>query len=412
MLRSRIFIITTHIAGWLLFIAFPLFFLNGGGETNVLNNLSHLSYWIYCATYIALFYINAYLLIPLFFLRKKYVDYAIAVFVLLSCVYYIKPYDKLLHNGFRPDNFTYYHGQFPHNGPPNGMMPPAGHNQPGQQHNEMPPGGQSPQGPPPGNMQPPQSGDSAHQAQPPFMYPAPGNHIPHHNLDSTSLFIFLMIMAISAAVKIVQQWQLTERRAAQAEADKASAELSFLKAQINPHFLFNTLNNIYTLAVIKDDNTANSIMKLSNIMRYVTDDVITDMVPLHSEIDCISDFIELQRLRLNDKTTINFSVSGKTDGRRIAPLVLMTFVENIFKYGISKHEPSVIAIDIAINENNIAFFCENTIFENKSDSSRTGIGITNTRRRLEHLYPGRHVLTISQDNRLYTVQLTLKDDEA
>jgi two-component system LytT family sensor kinase len=226
-------------------------------------------------------------------------------------------------------------------------------------------------------------------------------------IDSTSLFIFLMIMAISTAIKTVQQWQLTEQRAARAEADKASAELSFLKAQINPHFLFNTLNNIYTLAVTKDEYAPDSIMKLSNIMRYVTDDVSVDLVPLQSEIDCITDYIELQRLRMNDDTHIDFTVKGGADNKTIPPLVLMTFIENVFKYGISNHEPSVITINIVVNDS-ITLFCQNRIFNTKKQTQRTGIGIKNTKQRLEHLYPGRHLLYITSDNEYYTVQLTLQ----
>jgi len=98
--------------------------------------------------------------------------------------------------------------------------------------------------------------------------------------------------------------------AARAEADKANAELSFLKAQINPHFLFNTLNNIYSLAVIKSDVTADSIMKLSNIMRYVTDEATEDFVPLQDELHCLTDYIELQRLRLGKKVTLNYAIAG------------------------------------------------------------------------------------------------------
>src|SRR6202008_3873902 len=111
----------------------------------------------------------------------------------------------------------------------------------------------------------------------------------------TSLFIFIMIIALSTAAVINQQWRLTEQRAIQAEVDKANAELSFLKAQINPHFLFNTLNNIYTLAINNNEHTADSIMKLSNIMRYVTDEVGEDFVPVQNELDCIDNYIELQR---------------------------------------------------------------------------------------------------------------------
>ena len=168
---------------------------------------------------------------------------------------------------------------------------------------------------------------------------------------------------MSMAIQIRPRLRYAEQRALKAEADKANAELSFLKTQINPHFLFNTLNNIYSLAAVKSDHTAESIMKLSNIMRYVTDDVREEYVPLENEVAFISDYIDLQRLRLGDKMNVGFLVSGKIAGKKIAPLILMTFIENVFKYGISKHEPSAIDIQLSATEDMIRFFCENKLYE-------------------------------------------------
>jgi two-component system LytT family sensor kinase len=418
MSRFKIFIVTIHIAGWLLFMAFPLLFLNGGGNSNATAVLQNYSYWLYGATYIILFYLNAYLFIPRFFLRKKYVDYAIIVFVLLSCVYVIKPYDKLVKNNETHFNFVSLNGG-PGFGPPQGMQPqgpPPNSTQksPAAGLQGAPPQGMQPQGPPPNSTQ--KSPTAWPQGAPPANHPQfnnqPGGNLPWpphgRRLDSTSLFIFLMIIAISTAIKVMQQWQLTEQRAARAETDKANAELSFLKAQINPHFLFNTLNNIYTLAVTHDDNAADSIMKLSNIMRYVTDEVSTDFVPLQNEVDCLSDYIELQRLRMNENTPVNYTVRGNMEQKTIPPLILMTFVENIFKYGISKQEPSIIDINIDVSENAISFFCQNKIFIRNSDTQRMGIGIKNTKQRLDYLYQGRHLLYITNDDEFYTVQLVLQ----
>src|SRR5205823_10521035 len=123
--------------------------------------------------------------------------------------------------------------------------------------------------------------------------------------------------SLSAALSILKEWRNIEQRAAKAEADKANAELAFLKAQINPHFLFNTLNNIYSLAVTKSEMTPVSIMKFANIMRYVTDEVTQDFVPLQSEIDCASDYIDLQRMRLSKKVYVDYSVTGNLDGKQI-----------------------------------------------------------------------------------------------
>jgi len=393
MSRFKVFSVVIHIAGWLLFRAFPLVFLNSRSlyNTSVTSFLEKPAYWIFCITYIALFYSNAYLFIPQFFLKKKYLIYTIICLILLGCVYMLRPFDMLLRS---TENWRMRSGMMMP-GPPPFDGPRFGHHR----FDALSPDTQG-----------------GFERSPYFRPDSLGQRNGFRHLrrfrkpfDSTSLFIFLMIMALSTAIKTVQQWQLTEQRAARAEADKTNAELSFLKAQINPHFLFNTLNNIYTLAAIKDDNAADSIMKLSNIMRYVTDDVAEDFVPLQSEIDCISDYIELQRLRIGKNTAVNFEVNGNIGIRKIAPLVMMTFIENVFKYGVSKHEPSAIDIRINIHELDISFYCKNRIFGlQKSDYQRTGIGIKNTRQRLEHLYPGKHLLSISSLNNEYIVQLTLQ----
>jgi LytS/YehU family sensor histidine kinase len=221
------------------------------------------------------------------------------------------------------------------------------------------------------------------------------------------LFIFIIVIGLGIAMSTVQKWQLTEQMVIRAEAEKTHAELSFLKAQINPHFLFNTLNNIYALSVTDSEHTSESIMKLSNIMRYVTDEVTEDFVLLQSEIDCINDYIDLQKLRLGKKTKLDFNFYGDMAQKKVPPLVLMTFIENVFKYGVSKHEPSVISINLKVTDDKILFTCENTIFDNRPASSRKGIGITNTRQRLQHIYPGRHRLNISQEAAMFRVELEI-----
>lgn len=394
MQRVKTYLVVVHIAGWLLFMAFPLLFLNGGWQTSKgFLLLKSPDYWVFCFTYIFLFYINAYFFIPQFFLRREYLKYALITIFLYTGIFFLQPYDRLLRNNNVRSNISRQQGPLSTENHPLGAYepPPTDHGASPNQDINRPPGG-----PPP----------FLHGAPPRFK---PGNFgKPGLFIDSISLFIFIMIMALSTAIKIIRQWQVTEQRAALAEADKASAELSFLKAQINPHFLFNTLNNIYTLAVIKDDKAPDSIMKLSNIMRYVTDEPAEDFVPLQSELDCIDDYIELQRLRTGEKTVIDKSFSGNIEQKKIAPLILMTFIENVFKYGISKHDRSVIIITVSAAGNSILFFCENTIFSENKQTERSGIGLKNTMKRLGHLYPGKHILDIRSENGLYTVNLTLQ----
>ncbi len=384
MLSFRTYQIIMHIAGWLLFMAFPILFINAGQYGNVHLLLNSPYYWAFCFTYIFLFYLNAYVLIPRFFLTKKYVWYAIISLSLFAGVFLLKPYDRLLRNTDTVFSFPLREQPMQeiltgrHMPPPPGFTPVAL----------------------------PDNGRTNLQGQP-FR---PGTNYPLNRrpFDSVSFFIFLMIMALSTAIRIILQWQKTEQRAAIAETDKARAELAFLKAQINPHFLFNTLNNIYTLAVIKDEHAPDSVMKLSNIMRYVTDDASEDFVPLQNEIDCINDYIGLQRLRLGEKTHVDLIITGDVLNKQIAPLILMTFIENVFKYGVSKHHESTIFIKIWCGQENISFYCQNSIFPEKTDSKREGIGLKNTAMRLEHLYPGKHLLDIYTESQLYTVSLQLQ----
>lgn len=227
------------------------------------------------------------------------------------------------------------------------------------------------------------------------------------NIDIMSIVLFLVTWSLSSGIAIFRQWRTTEQRALRAEADKAKAELSFLRAQVNPHFLFNTLNNIYSMAVTKNEATAESIMKLSNIMRYVTDEGKENFVDLDDEIDCLRDYIDLQRIRLGNKTQVIFVVKGDTTGKKVVPLLFMTFVENAFKYGTSNHQDSSIDINLFIDGNKLSFTCKNRLFEKNEFTDRTGIGIQNARQRLATLYPGTYTLDISQEEDFFTVKLEL-----
>ncbi len=226
-------------------------------------------------------------------------------------------------------------------------------------------------------------------------------------LDIISIALFILVIVLSIALILEKRWRIAVEETARAEADRAKAELSFLKAQINPHFLFNTLNNIYSLAVTKSENVADAVMKLSNLMRYVTDDVHEDFVLLEKELDSVSDYISLQKLRLGKKATIDFKVEGNVTGKIIAPLILMPFVENAFKHGISNATASVIVIRLTASEDRIVFYTENRLFARPLNADRTGIGNTNTKKRLERIYPGRYHLDITSNNDSFTVQLVM-----
>lgn len=379
-----------HAAGWLLFLIFPVLFLNNGfktGGTWVLLGSSF--YWLFCLTYMVLFYFNLGYLIPQFLLKKKYAHYSVIIVFLLGLVYFLQPFDKLLAHNPRVQSelqaiAAAQQSALKPVGPATDSMLNSGRLFGPLPHQDL-------------RMQDPNA-KSGSGISPLLEH--------SRNIDTISLVIFALLMALSIAIGTTQQWQTTEQKVVKAEAEKANAELSFLKAQINPHFLFNTLNNIYTLSVTGSEHTSESIMKLSNIMRYVTDEVSEDFVWLQNELNCLNDYIDLQRLRLGKKTKVNFAVKGNVLKHKISPLILIPFVENMFKYGISKQEESVLNMELIAEADTITFFCENRIFKTAS-TERTGVGIANTRQRLEFIYPGKHLLNIDNDGQTFRVKLTL-----
>jgi two-component system, LytTR family, sensor kinase len=213
------------------------------------------------------------------------------------------------------------------------------------------------------------------------------------------------VSMVRAAMKKLNE---SEKRVMQAEADRVKAELSFLKAQINPHFLFNTLNNIYSLAVTKNDNAPNAIMKLSHMLRYLTDEAENNFVPLQNELSCVQDFIDLQKLRLNEKTNVNFHTEGDISNKKIPPLLFMTFIENAFKYGISNHKASEICIQVTAGRTGIKLRCKNNVMVSGSEEGMR-VGIPNARKRLDHLYHGKYLLNILNHDGVFEVLLELTD---
>jgi sensor histidine kinase YesM len=199
-----------------------------------------------------------------------------------------------------------------------------------------------------------------------------------------------------------------EKRSKQIESDRMAMELSLLRSQINPHFLFNTLNSIYSLALMKSEMTAHAVMQLSDIMRYMTEDSSSEKVILSKEVDYIQHYVELQRIRLGINAPVILTVEGEFGGYFIPPLILMPFVENAFKYGISNHEQAPINIFIRVENHHLLFQVKNLIFKDRISPVTTGLGITNTRKRLERIYSGRHTLDITENSRLFMVTLTLR----
>lgn len=224
-----------------------------------------------------------------------------------------------------------------------------------------------------------------------------------------NLYPLLTSVAAGISVRVAREWAKNERARKEMQAEQLSSELAFLKSQVNPHFLFNTLNNICSLARKKSDDTEPAIIKLSQIMRYMLTDSRQEKVGLDEEIDYLNNFIELQKLRIGEKVDIGFEIVGEVSGISIEPLLLIPFVENAFKHGVSYSESSRIHISLSSRNNELEFIVENSLPSNKNAANleESGIGLKNVKRRLELLYPGRHELEIRDTQSAYIVKLKL-----
>ncbi|HEY0899723.1 MAG TPA: sensor histidine kinase, partial [Sphingobacteriaceae bacterium] len=222
----------------------------------------------------------------------------------------------------------------------------------------------------------------------------------------STLFVSGFFVFLSTTVKFMGDWFVNEKERRTLANEKLTAELAFLRSQINPHFLFNCLNNIYSLAYQKSDRTAEAVMKLSEIMRYMLYESNDSRVELSKEIRYLENFIELQKLRFKGNSYVELGVSGVEPHQQIVPLILIPFVENAFKHGVSTDAEDPIRIHIAVHENELKFTISNRMcIQNKDETG--GIGLMNVQRRLDLLYPGKHQLNISNGDGIYSAELSL-----
>lgn len=229
--------------------------------------------------------------------------------------------------------------------------------------------------------------------------------------DTFLITVTSLVLGISTSVTTTQSWQKNRQLHKEMEQEKISSELSFLKAQINPHFFFNTLNNIYALTLVNVETSRTALHQLSRMMRYVLYDTQNSTAMLSQEIAFIKDYISLMQLRLTDKVTVTFNTPAPLQEFPVAPMLFLPFVENAFKHGISDSLPSTILVDVQQQDNQVTLLVQNSIFKKQGADleDNKGIGLNNTIRRLDLLYPGKHQLTVNESaaDNLYTVNLTL-----
>jgi len=227
-----------------------------------------------------------------------------------------------------------------------------------------------------------------------------------------TIFSLAFFIGFTTAIRFAREGIRQRLKLQEVSAKQLQTELALLKAQINPHFLFNTLNNLYAMALRQEDQaTAQGIARLSHLMRYVIYDSDVERIELSREVEQIRSFIELQRLRYSedDNLRIDFETGGDLDSCTIAPMLLLPFVENAFKHGIRLSSPSHVQLRLAANDGAIRFFVENSVHGITANAAEgdSALGLRNVRRRLELLYPGTHALSICESEGIYRVVLDL-----
>ena len=225
--------------------------------------------------------------------------------------------------------------------------------------------------------------------------------------DSGALPFFIMFLSVPIIVSL--QWLQQSSQISLLEKEKSETELNLLKQQINPHFFFNTLNNLYALSITKDKQTPEVILQLSELMRYVIYKGKEDLVPLQEEVKYIEDYIQLQQIRLHKKLDFTFEKNIENGLQAVPPLLFITFVENAFKHGIEPAENNCF-LHLRLNSTieGLEFSCENSM-ESKNESP-PGIGLTNLRKRLNLRYPQKHEITISEKENRFFASLQIQSN--
>ena len=228
---------------------------------------------------------------------------------------------------------------------------------------------------------------------------------------STAFFLFVYVALAGLALLVHHSVRTKEikRQLAEEKQKHTEAELEWLKNQLNPHFLFNTLNNISSLVQIDADQAQDSIAQLSDLLRYAMYETRHETVPLKGEVEFMQNYIDLMKLRCNEKTTVNCQLSIVNYQLSIAPLLFISLIENALKHGVSSGRDSQIDISMSSDDHLLTFVCENTNYP-KDDQNRSGsgIGIENTKRRLELIYKNRYTWEQSLNDNIYHVKITIQ----
>jgi sensor histidine kinase YesM len=228
-------------------------------------------------------------------------------------------------------------------------------------------------------------------------------------------FLYLMLetnfmVAIAFAIKIVEKWFAQQNEKHEMEKQHLKSELNHLNAQLHPHFLFNTMNNLYALSLEKSAKTSEGIAKISDLLRSVLYECNEAEITLEKEVSLISNYIDLERMRYDKRLNLDFSVNGRVEEVKIAPMLLFTFVENCFKHG-SQNDPEspYIIIQIQVEGQNLDFMAKNSKPASTLEvEKKEGIGLNNVKKRLELLYHNKYLLEIEDEENFFSVHLKIE----
>lgn len=361
-LADNVFI---HIAVWSVVIGLPLFFMNR-------ENVSWMNFLMYLPvplSFMMVFYVNYIYLVDKFLFRGKKGEFILINIVLILGMALLIHLWHEFSDGMMPaiENLPLKDGAG------GGIMPP----------------------------------------------PQRGPMRPHHIKPIVSFIVrdvisLSIVVALSVAFKISLRWLKIEAEQKEMQQTMMEAELKNLKNQLNPHFLLNTLNNIYALAQFNSPKLQPAILDLSRLLQYVLYENNQPYVPLKEEVDFIRNYIDLMRLRLSENVKLSVNVSLLDNSpARIAPLIFISLIENAFKHGVSGGEPAFIDISLTeTDDGKVKFLCQNSFFpKGESDRSGSGIGLQQVQKRLELLYPSRYVWQNDIKDDAYSVALTIDTRE-
>ncbi|MCA0238855.1 MAG: histidine kinase [Bacteroidetes bacterium] len=222
------------------------------------------------------------------------------------------------------------------------------------------------------------------------------------------IFLGLILFGAAASIRGFSAFENKKQAEEEANRRRLEAEIALLKSQINPHFLLNTLNNLYALSLTEPAKTPDALLKLSEMMAYILHECAQPKVPLSHDLDFIRNYIALQKLRLPPNASLHVDLpSSLGNDCQIEPMILIPFIENAFKHGLTTKQPCTLSVSLKVNDCQVVLQVENPVLPPKPNIDPSGIGMANTRQRLEHSYAGRYQLDVSNNATTYRVELKL-----